>query len=423
VGVTAQPGSDFVETSGSIPLADAPWVRQIEIPIVGDVIDENDERLLIALQSAQALIDPTVEIEIIDDDIVSLIVDDIDVPEGEPANVAIRLSNPSDRPIGVGWETIDGTATSPNDYVADAGGFAFAPGETTEVVEIDTIDGEPLEFDETFQVEAAADGGLVATGVVTIVNDGLPEIVGGTDIIIAVPSGTTRPTQVTWFLDAVDERDGPLPVGCDPNSGAGFTVGRTPVNCTATDSRGNESTAVFDVIVSEFEGIFVGLQGGQQQRQFRPGAQVDFTGVGFDPGGRVIVELRSDPVVLGTFVADESGAVDATVAIPADTPPGEHTLAMLDVSAGGQQVLVTVDIDPAAPTTFGEPGDPTEPPATPDVDPPPSTDDPPVPPGGLPSTGAPTAVVAALAFVFLLAGVSLALATRRHQARRARPVT
>ncbi|MEM8619775.1 MAG: Calx-beta domain-containing protein [Actinomycetota bacterium] len=418
LGVTAQPGSDFVETSGSIPLTDAPWVRQIEVPIVGDVIDENDERLLVALQSSQALIDPTVQIEIVDDDVVSLIVDDIDVAEGEPANVAVRLSNPSDRPIGVGWETVDGTASSPSDYVADAGGFVFAPGETIEVLEVDTVDGEPLEFDESFQIFAAADGGLTATGEVTIINDGLPEIVGGTDIIIAVPSGTTRPTEVTWFLDAVDERDGPLPVGCDPTSGAGFTVGRTPVNCTATDSRGNQTTAVFDVIVSEFQGIFVGLPGGDQQRRFQPGAQVEFTGLGFDPGRRTIVELRSDPVVLGTFVADDTGSVDARVVIPADTPAGEHTLAMFDAGDTSRQVLVTIEVGPDAPTT------PAAPPAAPPIDDEPGTGTPPgnptIPPGGLPATGVTTTVIGGLAAALLAVGAVLAATGRRRSTRRLR---
>ncbi len=419
VGVTAQPGSDFVETSGSIPLTDAPWILQIEVPIVGDVIDENDERLLVALESSEALIDPTVGIEIVDDDTVSLLVDDIDVAEGEVARVPIRLSNPSEQPLAVTWATSDGTATSPSDYATAGDGFVFAPGETVEFVDVETTDGEPLEPDETFQIEAASSGGLAATGAVTIVNDGLPEIVGGTDLIIAVPSGTTERTKVTWLLDAVDERDGPLPVRCDPASGTDFAVGQTPVACTATDSRGNQTTAVFDVIVSEFEGIFVGPQGGQQQRRFRPGARVAFTGVGFDPGGRVIVELRSDPVVLGTFTADESGIVDATVTIPADTPAGEHTLAMLDVSAGGQQVLVNVDIDAGAPATPANPSEPSNPdePATPDVESPPLANDPPIPPGGLPSTGAPTTAVATVAFGILLAGAGLALATRRRGRR------
>jgi len=39
-------------------------------------------------------------------------------------------------------------------------------------------------------------------------------------------------------------------VACTPNSGSSFPIGTTSVSCTATDARGNFSSAGFDVIVT-----------------------------------------------------------------------------------------------------------------------------------------------------------------------------
>jgi HYR domain-containing protein len=49
---------------------------------------------------------------------------------------------------------------------------------------------------------------------------------------------------------ATDNVDGPLPVNCVPDTGTAFTVGTTPVRCTATDSHGNSAEANFNVILT-----------------------------------------------------------------------------------------------------------------------------------------------------------------------------
>jgi hypothetical protein len=60
------------------------------------------------------------------------------------------------------------------------------------------------------------------------------------------PSGSvvsyTEPT-------ATDAAEGPTPVSCSPTSGSTFPLGGTTVNCTASDSHGNTSSASFTISV------------------------------------------------------------------------------------------------------------------------------------------------------------------------------
>lgn len=51
--------------------------------------------------------------------------------------------------------------------------------------------------------------------------------------------------------DATDAVDGPRPVSCTPDAGAAFALGTTKVTCTASDTRGNSSSASFDVVVED----------------------------------------------------------------------------------------------------------------------------------------------------------------------------
>jgi LPXTG-motif cell wall-anchored protein len=55
---------------------------------------------------------------------------------------------------------------------------------------------------------------------------------------------------------------------------------------------------------------------------------------GFQPGEQAEIHLHSDPVLLDTVTADASGAVRATVTIPADTPAGAHTVVITGLESG-----------------------------------------------------------------------------------------
>ena len=75
----------------------------------------------------------------------------------------------------------------------------------------------------------------------------LAGVPGGLAVDTPDPSGAN----VSWPApSAVDLVDGPVAVTCAPLSGSLFAVGSTPVNCSASDSRGNVATSSFNVDVT-----------------------------------------------------------------------------------------------------------------------------------------------------------------------------
>ena len=56
---------------------------------------------------------------------------------------------------------------------------------------------------------------------------------------------------VTYQAAASDDADGTVAVICSPASGSTFAIGTTPVQCSATDSAGNQATGTFSVIVTD----------------------------------------------------------------------------------------------------------------------------------------------------------------------------
>lgn len=64
------------------------------------------------------------------------------------------------------------------------------------------------------------------------------------------------------------------------------------------------------------------------QSEVAPGATQTATAGGFTPGETVSAVMHSDPVSVGTFVADAEGVVSAQFIVPANTPAGEHRLVL-----------------------------------------------------------------------------------------------
>jgi LPXTG-motif cell wall-anchored protein len=75
------------------------------------------------------------------------------------------------------------------------------------------------------------------------------------------------------------------------------------------------------------------------------GGTVTVEGSGFAAGAELRFELRSDPVTLGTVTTDADGAFRRTLTIPASTPAGAHTLAV--IRADGTEVTTSLTITAA----------------------------------------------------------------------------
>jgi len=82
----------------------------------------------------------------------------------------------------------------------------------------------------------------------------------------------------TYTASALDDVDGPVTPDCIPEPGTVLPIGRTDVECTATDSSNNTSTGYFSVIVRDTTPPVLTLPGSIERRATGPsGAVVTYT--------------------------------------------------------------------------------------------------------------------------------------------------
>lgn len=79
-----------------------------------------------------------------------------------------------------------------------------------------------------------------------------------------------------------------------------------------------------------------------------PGQQMELVAEGFEPGETVAFYLHSDPVFLGTAVADANGIARLLADIPADVPTGAHTVIATGGTSGRWATLAVELAVPAA---------------------------------------------------------------------------
>jgi len=75
-----------------------------------------------------------------------------------------------------------------------------------------------------------------------------PTLSGAVNKTVRVRKASQR-VRVRYKVTALDAVDGALPVSCKPSSGSRFKIGKTAVNCSATDRSANKGTARFKVVV------------------------------------------------------------------------------------------------------------------------------------------------------------------------------
>jgi LPXTG-motif cell wall-anchored protein len=75
-----------------------------------------------------------------------------------------------------------------------------------------------------------------------------------------------------------------------------------------------------------------------------PGQLVTVQGRTFAPGGTATVVLTSGPVTLGSATADAASAIALQATIPADTPPGAHTITATGPAPNGQTLTLSLAI-------------------------------------------------------------------------------
>ncbi|NMO23199.1 HYR domain-containing protein [Pyxidicoccus fallax] len=95
----------------------------------------------------------------------------------------------------------------------------------------------------------ASDGeaSAVCTGTVTVVDTTLPHIVCPQPQVLECTAGGARAT----YTARAEDNCGPVSVTCTPPTGATFPLGRTEVDCNATDGSGNACGCAFTVTVKD----------------------------------------------------------------------------------------------------------------------------------------------------------------------------
>lgn len=75
-----------------------------------------------------------------------------------------------------------------------------------------------------------------------------------------------------------------------------------------------------------------------------PGDTIAVNASGFKPGSNVVITLESDPVNLGTFVADSAGRIATNIVVPTDFPAGNHTIKLTGTDIGSAVLVLTTGI-------------------------------------------------------------------------------
>ena len=159
---TALSPDDYGYTSGTLRFLPGDRVKTVQVPIVGDRLDEDDETLVVVLSKpvSATIADNHGDGAIADDDLNhSLAIDDVTLLEGDAGTInatfVVRLNTAGGRKVSVDYATADVTAHAPEDYASVGGTLLFAPGESIRTVTVG-VKGDPgVEGDETFVVDLA----------------------------------------------------------------------------------------------------------------------------------------------------------------------------------------------------------------------------------------------------------------------------
>lgn len=209
---TAVTPADYAAGSGMLTFAPGATSQTITITVAGDILDEANETLQVALSNG---VNVTIGAgqgtgTIIDNDAApALSISNAAVAEGNGGSVNatfdVLLSEPSGQTVTVDWSTADDTAVAPTDYVAGAGMLTFPAGTTARTITV-AVNGDLLdEADEDYFVNLTnvVNAALAAgQGIGTINDDDGPPSLNIADVTVDEGNGGTANAIFTVTLSA-----------------------------------------------------------------------------------------------------------------------------------------------------------------------------------------------------------------------------
>jgi len=213
---TATAGNDYTTTNGTLTFTPGQTSLPLSIPILGDIVDENDEIFSVTLSNPDnaTLGTATASMLITDNDPAPTIsVADISTVNetASSTNVVATLSTASEKVITIDYTTSDGTATAGSDYTAASGTITFSPGVITQNIPVailaDTVD----EANETVTITLSNPSGTPpavvindGTAVLTISDDDTAPAISIDDVTTTSEAGIGQ--QVTVRLNNASEQ-------------------------------------------------------------------------------------------------------------------------------------------------------------------------------------------------------------------------
>jgi len=164
---TASAGSDYANASGTLTFASGVTTRTITVDVNGDTIFESDETFVVNLATGSHGTGTIVN----DDAEPAITIDNVAKSEGNAGTTTFTFT--LTRTAGSAltdtftYTTAPGTATSGIDFTPASGTLIFAPGMTTQTIDVDVLGDTLFEQNETFFVNLS--NGTHGRG--TIVND------------------------------------------------------------------------------------------------------------------------------------------------------------------------------------------------------------------------------------------------------------
>jgi hypothetical protein len=176
-GTATASSGDYASTSDDLTFAPGEVSKGFDVPVIGDTTDEANETFSVNLSNPKSIglddgaesfpkyvaLDAASKTTTIQDDDSTVSVDDVSQAEGNPPpntnpmNFTVSLANPSVVQVTVHFQTANGTAVTPQDYLTKSTTVTFAPGQTSKVVNVPIkADTVPETNNETFTVNLSA---------------------------------------------------------------------------------------------------------------------------------------------------------------------------------------------------------------------------------------------------------------------------